>query len=167
MTIRALIPAIIFGLAFAPSGRSQDAEKLPAPGFHHLHLNSTNPDAAIDFYVKKFQSTSRSTWGGMPALKTGKVYVLFSKVNAPPALLPQTGCVTNTNFGRSQNGSSLRLSRRNAEQPIDESDLADNVAFGKPPAPDLFGSCASPRIPQSCSALRRWIGTTGSRRFAS
>jgi hypothetical protein len=25
------------------------------------------------------------------------------------------------------------LSRRNAEQPIDKSDLADNVAFGKPP----------------------------------
>jgi catechol 2,3-dioxygenase-like lactoylglutathione lyase family enzyme len=90
MTTRAIIPAIMLGLALAPSGRSQDAEKLPPPGFHHLHLNSTNPSAAIDFYVKNFQSTSRSTWGGMPALKTGKVYVLFTKVNAPPALLPQT-----------------------------------------------------------------------------
>ena len=24
----------------------------PAPGFHHLHLNSMNPDAAIGFYTK-------------------------------------------------------------------------------------------------------------------
>ncbi len=24
---------------------------LPAPGFHHLHLNSVDPDSAIDFYV--------------------------------------------------------------------------------------------------------------------
>jgi len=90
MSIRALIPAAIFGLTFAPSSWPQDIQKLPAPGFHHLHLNSTNPDAAIDFYVKNFQSTSRSAWGGMPALKTGKVYVLFTKVNAPPALNPQT-----------------------------------------------------------------------------
>jgi len=26
---------------------------LPAPGFHHLHLNSVDPDAAIDFYVRR------------------------------------------------------------------------------------------------------------------
>ena len=24
---------------------------LPTPGFHHLHLNSVDPDAAIDWYV--------------------------------------------------------------------------------------------------------------------
>jgi hypothetical protein len=60
------------------TGRSQDTENLPTPGFHHLHLNSTNPDAAIDFFVKNFQSTSRSTWGGTPALKAGKAYILFA-----------------------------------------------------------------------------------------
>ncbi len=90
MTIRALIPAAIAALTFATTVRAQDTEKLPTPGFHHLHLNSTNPDAAIDFYVKNFPSTSRSTWGGMPALKAGKVYVLFTKVSKPPALMPQT-----------------------------------------------------------------------------
>jgi hypothetical protein len=90
MTIRALIPAMGFGLMFASLAHSQNAEPLPTPGFHHLHLNSMNPDAAIDFYVKNFQSTSRSTWGGMPALKAGKVYILFTKVSAPPVLTPQT-----------------------------------------------------------------------------
>ena len=57
---------------------------LPAPGFHHLHLNSTNPEAAIAFYTKQFPSTEKSTFAGQPALKTGQVYVLFNKVGATP-----------------------------------------------------------------------------------
>src|SRR5262245_53192729 len=67
-----------------------EAQDLPAPGFHHLHLNSTNPDAAIDFYTRQFPSTSKSSFAGAPALKTGKYYVLFTKVNAPPPVQPQT-----------------------------------------------------------------------------
>jgi catechol 2,3-dioxygenase-like lactoylglutathione lyase family enzyme len=64
--------------------------QLPTPGFHHLHLNSPDPDAAIDFYTKQFPSTSKSTWGGFPALKAGKVFVLFTKVNSPAPTEPQT-----------------------------------------------------------------------------
>jgi catechol 2,3-dioxygenase-like lactoylglutathione lyase family enzyme len=71
----------------AAAGRAQT---LPAPGFHHLHLNSPNPDAAIDFYTKQFPSTSKSTVAGFPALKTGKVYVLFTKVATPAPTTPQT-----------------------------------------------------------------------------
>lgn len=63
---------------------------LPAPRFHHLHLNSANPDAAIDFYTREFPSTSRTTFAGLPALKAGNVYLLFNKVAAPPPLQPQT-----------------------------------------------------------------------------
>ena len=32
---------------------------LPAPAFHHLHLRSTNPDAAIAFYTKAFGATQK------------------------------------------------------------------------------------------------------------
>ena len=64
--------------------------ELPAPGFHHLHLNSTNPEAAIDFYVKQFPSASKTTFAGSPALKIGKAYVLFNKVASPPLTEPQT-----------------------------------------------------------------------------
>jgi catechol 2,3-dioxygenase-like lactoylglutathione lyase family enzyme len=64
---------------------------LPTPGFHHLHLNSVNPDAAIAFYVKAFPSTSRTTFGGQPALASpNNVLVLFNTVAAPPATQPQT-----------------------------------------------------------------------------
>jgi catechol 2,3-dioxygenase-like lactoylglutathione lyase family enzyme len=85
--------ATILILLIAPAGRSQTAPPaaaLPAPGFHHLHLNSQNPDAAIDFYMKEFPSTSKASVAGFPALKAGKVYVLFTKVTAPPPTTPQT-----------------------------------------------------------------------------
>lgn len=64
---------------------------LAAPGFHHLHLNSVDPDAAIDFYLRQFPNTSRTTWAGIPALKSPtNVLILFSQVSAPPPTSPQT-----------------------------------------------------------------------------
>ncbi len=64
---------------------------LPAPAFHHLHLNSINPDAAIEFYTKAFPSTSKATFAGQPALRSpNSVLVLFNKIAAPPATQPQT-----------------------------------------------------------------------------
>jgi catechol 2,3-dioxygenase-like lactoylglutathione lyase family enzyme len=64
---------------------------LPAPGFHHLHLNSVDPDAAIDFYVRQFPSTARASWGGLPALACpNDVLVLFTRVTRAPATSPQT-----------------------------------------------------------------------------
>src|ERR1051326_5371210 len=80
----ALLPGLM--LSWLLHGQSE----LPAPGFHHLHLNSVNPDAAIDFYVKQFPSTAKATFAGLPALKAGNVYVLFNKVATPPAVEPQT-----------------------------------------------------------------------------
>jgi len=64
---------------------------LPAPGFHHLHLNSVDPDAAIDFYVRQFPSTKKTSWNGVPALASpNDVLILFSKVDRPPPTQPQT-----------------------------------------------------------------------------
>src|SRR4029077_2615242 len=75
---------------FAGLIRAQN-DPLGTPGFHHLHLNSTNPEAAIDFYTRQFPSTSKTTFAGAPALKSpNNVLILFTKVNKPPALEPQT-----------------------------------------------------------------------------
>ena len=64
---------------------------LAPPAFHHLHLNSVNPEAAIEFYIKAFPSTSRGTFAGQPALRSpNNVWLLFNKVAAPPATEPQT-----------------------------------------------------------------------------
>jgi hypothetical protein len=61
-----------------------------APVFHHLHLNSVDPEESINFYTKQFPSTAKSTFAGLPALKAGNVYVLFNKVKTPAAVEPQT-----------------------------------------------------------------------------
>jgi catechol 2,3-dioxygenase-like lactoylglutathione lyase family enzyme len=66
-------------------------DRLPPPGFHHLHLNSVNPEAAIAFYTKQFPSTSATTFASQPALRSpNNVLVLFAKVDAPPATQPAT-----------------------------------------------------------------------------
>ena len=61
------------------------------PTFHHLHLNSVDPDAAIDFYTRQFPSAQRTTWGGEPAIASANdVLILFTKVDRPPATQPET-----------------------------------------------------------------------------
>ena len=70
------------------AGQSND---LGVPTFHHLHLLSTDPDGAIDWYVQQFPSTSRTTWEGMPALASpDNVLVAFTRVETPPLTSPQT-----------------------------------------------------------------------------
>jgi catechol 2,3-dioxygenase-like lactoylglutathione lyase family enzyme len=63
----------------------------PTPGFHHLHLNSVDPDMAIDFYVRQFPSTKKGNWAGHKALfSPNNVMILFDKVAAPPPTSPQS-----------------------------------------------------------------------------
>lgn len=78
--------AVWFGTGFPAA-----AQSLPPPAFHHLHLNSVDPDAAIAYYTREFPSTSRAAWGGFPALRSpNSVMVLFTKVAIAPPILPQT-----------------------------------------------------------------------------
>src|SRR5215813_1407844 len=64
---------------------------LPAPGFHHLHLNSVDPEAAIDFYVRQFPTSAKTSWGGLPALAApNNVLVLFTRVGTKPPTAPQS-----------------------------------------------------------------------------
>ena len=64
---------------------------LSPPSFHHLHLNSVNPEGAIEFYLKAFPSTSKTTFAGQPALRSpNNVWVLFNRVSTPPATQPIT-----------------------------------------------------------------------------
>ena len=83
------IPAFVAAACLASPAFAQ--ARLPAPGFHHLQLNSVDPEAAIDFYVRNFPSTSRGAWGGQAVLKSpNNVMVLFNKVDAPPTIAPQS-----------------------------------------------------------------------------
>jgi catechol 2,3-dioxygenase-like lactoylglutathione lyase family enzyme len=89
---------VLFPAAFAaamivfagePAALAQSG--LPAPVFHHLHLNAVDPDAAIAFYTRQFPSTARTMWGGIAALRSpNNVMVLFNKVATAAPILPQT-----------------------------------------------------------------------------
>ena len=90
MGARARTVILVSALCLVPYAFHAQAP-LPAPSFHHLHLNSINPEAAIEFYVKAFPSTSKGTFAGQPALRSpNNVWVLFNKIAAPPATQPQT-----------------------------------------------------------------------------
>jgi catechol 2,3-dioxygenase-like lactoylglutathione lyase family enzyme len=88
----ALVPAAIAAtiMLMGLPAAGQNA-MLPPPGFHHLHLNSVDPDAMIDFLTRQFASTARTSWGGLPALASpNNVLVLINKVATAPPILPQT-----------------------------------------------------------------------------
>lgn len=56
--------------------------------FHHLHLNATDPAAAIQFYTTRFNAEKGRFGGKQDAVWTQKSWLLFDKVrSAPPAEL--------------------------------------------------------------------------------
>jgi catechol 2,3-dioxygenase-like lactoylglutathione lyase family enzyme len=61
------------------------AAKIAPMHVHHVHLNSVNPPAAAAYYPKPFAQTAmKTTFNGYEAVKTGNVYLLFTKVATPP-----------------------------------------------------------------------------------
>jgi len=90
--IGTVVFALFTGLGLGTWGLGGHAQsRLATPSFHHLHLNSINPEVAIDFYTKAFPTTSKTTFAGQPALSSpNNVLVLFNKVATPPATQPQT-----------------------------------------------------------------------------
>jgi len=59
--------------------------KIAAMHVHHVHLNSLDPAKAAAYYPKPFaQTATKTTFNGYEAVKTGNVYLLFTKVSAPP-----------------------------------------------------------------------------------
>lgn len=56
----------------------------PLAHFHHVHLNATDPAAAIRFYTSKFKARRESFAGLGDAVWTGDSWLLFAKVDSPP-----------------------------------------------------------------------------------
>src|SRR5258708_21004740 len=84
-----LIPATVLAVALAAvAGRAQAPAASSAVEplhFHHVHLNSGNPAAAAAYYPKPFaQSAAKTMFNGFEVVKTGNVYLLFTKVATTP-----------------------------------------------------------------------------------
>jgi hypothetical protein len=77
--------AFLTALTVFVAVHAQEPAKVDPLHFHHVHLNAMNPAAAAAYYPKPFaQSASKTTFNGFEAVKTGNVYILFTKVNTPP-----------------------------------------------------------------------------------
>jgi catechol 2,3-dioxygenase-like lactoylglutathione lyase family enzyme len=116
---------------------------LQTPTFHHLHLNSLDPDAAIDFYTRQFASTSRTAWGREPALDCGNgVLVLFSKVASPPPTDPQRTAIWHFGWHVPDSRKSLEAYRKRPEVkllPLYTSDEGDSVQISSDTWPGKEG----------------------------
>lgn len=74
----------IWALAQQPHLLPQTAPPQSAH-FHHLHFNSADPQAAIDFYTTRFNG-EKAKFGTADAVWTGKFWFLFdSATQAPPS----------------------------------------------------------------------------------
>src|SRR5438105_4611361 len=72
-------------ITMAPLLLAQKPANIAPMHVHHVHLNSVNPAAAAAYYPKAFPvSAVTTTFNGQPAVKSGNVYLLFTKVNKPP-----------------------------------------------------------------------------------
>jgi catechol 2,3-dioxygenase-like lactoylglutathione lyase family enzyme len=65
------------------AGRTQ--EQASPASFHHVHLNSADPNAAIDFYAKTFDVTKKAAIAGWQGVRSEQMYLLFNQVATPPA----------------------------------------------------------------------------------
>ena len=84
----AIIAAFVAAAWLMPGTRRPVHAQAPAfepLHFHHVHLNSVDPEAAAAYYPKPFaMSATKTTFNGVRAVKTGNIYILFTKVNTPP-----------------------------------------------------------------------------------
>jgi catechol 2,3-dioxygenase-like lactoylglutathione lyase family enzyme len=58
---------------------------MPEAHFHHLHLNTLDAKAAIDFYTSKFDCEKAKFAGIIDAVWAQKSWLLFTKVSKPPS----------------------------------------------------------------------------------
>ena len=71
----------------AITGFGQEHALPPQPvlaHFHHVHLNSIDPVAAIDLYTSKFDCNKARFAGKLDAVWAQKSWLIFNKVKQPP-----------------------------------------------------------------------------------
>ncbi|MEK6303058.1 MAG: VOC family protein [Acidobacteriota bacterium] len=86
-----VVMAMMLPLGVSPKAGGHEqatTQETPAPAavahFHHLHLNTTDPQAAINFYTSKFDSEKARFAGLVDGVWAQKSWMLFTKVGSPP-----------------------------------------------------------------------------------
>ena len=86
--MRLLFPISLLLLLIPPVPQSTGGtqqETSNATSFHHVHLNSTDPSEAIEFYTRTFDVTKKTQLAGFDGVQSEKIHLLFNKVKSPPA----------------------------------------------------------------------------------
>jgi catechol 2,3-dioxygenase-like lactoylglutathione lyase family enzyme len=79
----AVLLAVALGPA-APAAAPEKSSAMPVAHFHHLHLNTLDRAAAIDFYTSKFDCEKAKFAGLFDAVWAQKSWLLFNQVKDPP-----------------------------------------------------------------------------------
>jgi len=74
--------ALALGVAWICN--AQEAPPAPLAHFHHVHLNTADPTAAIAFYTAKFDCEKARFAGLTDAVWAQKSWLLFNRVDKPP-----------------------------------------------------------------------------------
>ena len=85
--------AILLLTVMPPRSSSASPAASQAAGgvsFHHVHLNSTDPARAIDFYTRTFDVTRKTRLGGFDAVQSEAMHLLFDRVKAAPPTAPDS-----------------------------------------------------------------------------
>jgi len=79
---RLLLASLVLFLAWPTTagGRQEASVKI---AFHHVHLNSTDPAAAVTFYTTTFDVTRKAAVAGMQGVQSENMYLLFNRVSKP------------------------------------------------------------------------------------
>ena len=78
----ALLAGTAGGNGQNPAGSAQSsASLLPLPAFHHIHINSMNPERSLEWYSQYWPKGKKTSYGGFPAFADDKgFYLLYTKV---------------------------------------------------------------------------------------
>jgi hypothetical protein len=91
--VRSALLVVACGVTIIATGRAQGpaaggADARETPTLHHIHLNSPNPAAAIDGYLKSYPTNTRAQALGLDGFKTSNgVVMLFTKVSTPSPVI--------------------------------------------------------------------------------
>ncbi len=80
----------MFLIPVFPASADEPQETAAPISFHHVHLNSVDPQAAINFYIRTFDVTKKAAFAGMDGVQSENMYLLFNKVTKPPAAAPDS-----------------------------------------------------------------------------
>ena len=66
--------------ALISAGAQRVAQGVPQPRFHHIHINSVDPNKSLDWYSKYWPAGKKTTVAGFPAFHGSDIYLLYTKV---------------------------------------------------------------------------------------